>query len=412
MLRAAFLLSTIALFSTYAMAQSDCPSISVNGPAGIVQVGELANYSVAIDLPPEGQLTLHYVWSVSAGTIVRGQGTTVIEVRQPTNESVTVTVEVRGLPQGCPNSATETAAGLMAPEAIRIGVLRSFEAGKYEEQLAGFIEELLANSNNQGYLFIDHKKTATKSDMARKEKIIIDALPSPFDRSRITFVRWEGGSGIAEFWRVPPAASNPLCEECGKVAGVSAQCPTISVAGPAGITMPGDLMYFRAELTGEIPNNVSYHWKIKDGEIIAGQGTLEIRGKYSTSVWYGNVLATITVSGLPEGCSNTASEKLNMTGPEPEPELLGSIRGGKYVINQDLIEQLGNALRQQPNPQLYVIVYSRLAENKFTGLMWRLLKQLSLTKIDHSRFTIVRSDIKDQEAAFWLIRPGVSNPAP
>ncbi|MEO6334906.1 MAG: hypothetical protein ABIO91_07990 [Pyrinomonadaceae bacterium] len=216
MLRVAFALLTISLFSSYAMAQSDCPSFSVNGPAGMVSEGEIATYSVAGGLPPETPLTIQYLWSVSAGTIVRGQGTTAIEVRQP-NELLTVTVEVSGLPQGCPHTASETAPWVSAPDAVKVGVIRSLEKGRYEKEVATFVKELEENPNNQGYIFFDHKEKATKTAMARKEKIMIDALArlwGGFDRSRITIVRWNQGSDIVELWLIPPGAENPTCEEC------------------------------------------------------------------------------------------------------------------------------------------------------------------------------------------------------
>jgi hypothetical protein len=63
-----------------------CPTISVTGPAGIVSPGDVARYTVNVD--DKGQkLNLEYVWSVSAGSIISGQGTPNIEVKQPERES-------------------------------------------------------------------------------------------------------------------------------------------------------------------------------------------------------------------------------------------------------------------------------------------------------------------------------------
>lgn len=59
-----------------------CPELSISGPAGIVQSGETANYSADIDLKGE-KFNIEYVWSVSSGKIIGGQGTRLIEVEQP-----------------------------------------------------------------------------------------------------------------------------------------------------------------------------------------------------------------------------------------------------------------------------------------------------------------------------------------
>ena len=184
MRRVAFVLLTITLFSYYAIAQSDCPSISVTGPAGIVEAGHTGTYSVNISPLAGGQLKLEYLWSTSVGTIVRGQGTKAIEVSQP--NGVTVTVTVTGLPQGCPNIASETASWDPAPDAVKIDVIRSFETGRYENEVAAFAKELEENPDNQGFIFFDHNTKVTKTDMAQKEKIVIDAVSrlwEGFDRS-------------------------------------------------------------------------------------------------------------------------------------------------------------------------------------------------------------------------------------
>ena len=101
----------IFLLASVISAQSDdssvCPNISVQGPAGVIRTGETASYSFQIDIKGL-HLDPQYVWSVSAGQILNGQGTTSIDVRQ-LGEALTVTVKVKGLPSNCPDTASETA---------------------------------------------------------------------------------------------------------------------------------------------------------------------------------------------------------------------------------------------------------------------------------------------------------------
>src|SRR3954454_12815274 len=96
-----------------------CPTISVSGPDGIVMPGDTARYVVNV----KGQAEypgLEYRWTLSDGKIISGQGTAAIDIQQP-NEAVTATVEVIGLPNDCPNVASETVAcTLQAPVPIKL----------------------------------------------------------------------------------------------------------------------------------------------------------------------------------------------------------------------------------------------------------------------------------------------------
>ncbi|MEO5859861.1 MAG: hypothetical protein ABIR33_13035 [Pyrinomonadaceae bacterium] len=85
-----------------------------------------------------------------------------------------------------------------------------------------------------------------------------------------------------------------------------AQCPTIKVRGPAGITNSGDEMTFEAELN-VIGPKLSYSWSVDKGTIIEGQGTREI--SIATDGIAGETItATVEVEGLPNDCKSSASE--------------------------------------------------------------------------------------------------------
>ena len=90
-------------------------------------------------------------------------------------------------------------------------------------------------------------------------------------------------------------------------------CPKIEVIGPAGITQPGDKMTFAvgSKVSGL---GIKYKWTVEDGRIIHGQGTKEITvigDKPNT-----HVNAIVSITGLPEGCRQTASG-LGAVAPAP-----------------------------------------------------------------------------------------------
>lgn len=87
----------------------------------------------------------------------------------------------------------------------------------------------------------------------------------------------------------------------------SAQCPALTVIGPAGVTNPGDEMEFRAEIN-VIGPKVEYSWSVNAGTIVKGQGTARIAVLTDASLAGRSVKATVDVGGLPQNCDRLASE--------------------------------------------------------------------------------------------------------
>src|SRR5256885_15256550 len=84
-----------------------CPTLSIRGPSGPVKPGEIGTYMAHVDTRGLN-ITPSFKWRVIRGTIISGQGTGAIEVRNPTDWTTTVTVEVIGFPLGCPNESSES----------------------------------------------------------------------------------------------------------------------------------------------------------------------------------------------------------------------------------------------------------------------------------------------------------------
>lgn len=102
--------ATLLLFcATKAQSSGACPSISVTGPAGIVEPGRTVHFSVSLE-PEEASRPLGFEWTVSGGAILGRQDTRALEVRPEKyfNKETTATVLVRGLPDGCAGTARES----------------------------------------------------------------------------------------------------------------------------------------------------------------------------------------------------------------------------------------------------------------------------------------------------------------
>jgi hypothetical protein len=195
--------------------EEDCPTIFVSGPAGIPEKGELEVYTVSVD-PVRTAIDSSYRWSISAGEIVSGQGTKQIKVRRG-RDSLTVTVDVLGLPNGCSFSASESSVLDPPPEPVKIGVLHSSDLRNIVQAMSKFAEELNNNPNNQGFIFFSYPPSTLKQAMTSRENRVIASIIERLknrDRSRLTLVRYENGADLVEFWRVPPGAVNPSCSAC------------------------------------------------------------------------------------------------------------------------------------------------------------------------------------------------------
>lgn len=97
----------------------NCPSsILVNAPSTDIVTGKTFQFSANITGLP-ANLSVTYNWSISSGTIVSGQGTSVITV-DPGDEPgyCTSSVEIGGLPAQCRNTASSSVDILKAPEKI------------------------------------------------------------------------------------------------------------------------------------------------------------------------------------------------------------------------------------------------------------------------------------------------------
>ena len=92
---------------------SRCPEITVYGPAGVTAPGEPIRFTASIK--PYDTEKMNLFWKVESlhpteQPIIKGQGTTSIEIqsskRSPFN--IEVTLEVKGVSEGCVSTARET----------------------------------------------------------------------------------------------------------------------------------------------------------------------------------------------------------------------------------------------------------------------------------------------------------------
>ena len=87
-----------------------CPTIKLNSPSEQTPFSEKMEFSVSLMGKFENR-SLEYRWIVSNNVNFNGQGTSSISIpldRNLAEQTITATVEIKGLPEGCKSSFSES----------------------------------------------------------------------------------------------------------------------------------------------------------------------------------------------------------------------------------------------------------------------------------------------------------------
>jgi hypothetical protein len=187
----------------------DCGTLDVSGPSGITTPGDAMTFTATVSGGP----SVTYNWSVSAGSIESGQGTSSIVVRttkEMANSNITATVELGGTDPACHCQTTDSETGGIG-SGPTLNKVDEFGAAKDDEvkpRVDNFYIQL-ANDPNAHGVIINYGTPAQIK--ARKAQIMkaINFLKRPADR--VTFVDGpDRGNGIETvFWIVPQGAESP-----------------------------------------------------------------------------------------------------------------------------------------------------------------------------------------------------------
>jgi hypothetical protein len=188
---------------------SNCPVISVTGPASIPRANEPITFTVNIDEKAR-DLKLEYVWSVDKGEIISGQEAQTITVKLGADLTIYATVEIKGLPEGCPNIFSETGFGDPVPEAVLIEEMlvsgSKIDAAKFDK----LIGALKNDSDTTAYIII-HTAEKTSKKRERKEKQIREYLAEKnVPKERIVIVNGGENKDLIRLWFVPVGARPPI----------------------------------------------------------------------------------------------------------------------------------------------------------------------------------------------------------
>ena len=202
-------LSSIFCFEAFGQ---KCPMVRVILPSKGIFPGDSMLFSISL-IGKFDNSKLEYKWTVSSGEISDGQGTTAIlvETDKKTDGEVTATVEIKGLPEGCQDSFSETWEMIPIPigepldklgkmpwsnERVRLEVL-VYELLQYPPQTKAYLIFSIANDSEKKLVLSRQRKILT---FLEKNKILL---------SRILMKIEKVGYYQTTIWIVPEGAELP-----------------------------------------------------------------------------------------------------------------------------------------------------------------------------------------------------------
>jgi hypothetical protein len=199
------------VISVFAQAEN-AACVKTPGTAGVVEAGTPMKFVVTFSGKTDN-LTLGYEWKVSAGTITSGQGTCSIIVDTTglaNGTNITAEVTVKGLPENCPNTASETRSIMSKPIGETLDRFGKLPDDEVKARMDALFRELANNPTAQGYII----NYGTEKEIATREKQIQKAIVFlKYDANRITITRGDknpNGEGVwTIIWIVPPGAAFP-----------------------------------------------------------------------------------------------------------------------------------------------------------------------------------------------------------
>lgn len=189
----------------------ECASLSVSGPSGITPLEGSMTFTANVSGGTQNSVT--YNWTVSAGTITSGQGTssiTVATTKEMQGQTVTATVDIGGQCNvDCPK--TGSASGeiqVFVPKvAKRLDDLGPMSDDDVKQRLDALSRELAADPTARGYIV----NTGSAKEKAKRNKQFAKAFKFlGIDTSRVTIVDGGGDGPVnSAIWIVPAGADNP-----------------------------------------------------------------------------------------------------------------------------------------------------------------------------------------------------------
>lgn len=197
-------------FSQAADVNPKCPQFDVENEAGLIGPDGITTFTADVDTKGQN-FPLEYIWSLNAGEILSGQNTNSITVKfTDVGSNLTATLEIKGVPEGCPIFDSETIIYCVGPSPILVDEFSINIQRIDKARLDYLFRELAENPNDQGYILEQFSRKTARGNWRQKLRKINDYIKiRGMDASRITIVHSFADENKTKIWRIPPGANNP-----------------------------------------------------------------------------------------------------------------------------------------------------------------------------------------------------------
>jgi len=192
--------------------QKGCPEVRVSCPDP-VQEGEPMTFT-ALVTGGDPKVTPMYTWSVSAGTITSGQGTSSITVDTHGlgRQSITATVQVGGYDPQCATTASCTTSVNPSAAPRMFDSFRGISSDEEHRRLDRFATALRAEPATQGFIIAYGGRCSSRGEGQRRADRSKNYLVNTRNVDAQRLVNTNGGLRECvetELWIVPEGASSP-----------------------------------------------------------------------------------------------------------------------------------------------------------------------------------------------------------
>ncbi len=162
------------------------------------------------------KFNLEYKWTVSGGEIIEGQETLIVRALQDeSGKSLTLTLNVIGLPQGCENTSSESVFICIGFTPELIGEFSTVAPRIDKAKLDYFAIRLQNNPSAIVYIIEKFEKKTSLNTIKQKNQKIIDYLTAKgIEKDRIVLLNTSADENLTQFISVPAGTPPPTCDDC------------------------------------------------------------------------------------------------------------------------------------------------------------------------------------------------------
>jgi hypothetical protein len=209
-IRHIFALFIVLAAGAVAVLAQDCPKVMTTSASEPVKSVTPLTFTSTVS-GGDPNVTPTYNWTISAGTITSGQGTSVIIVDTTGVEgSITATVDVGGFDGGCSTASSSTSDVEKPKESRKFAELVKPSTEEQNLRVEDFLMELGTDPSSTGYVFAYASKDSPTAAKQFLKTAQAKAATIGFDLSRLMLK--EGGLKSAfgvEMWIVPEGLPAP-----------------------------------------------------------------------------------------------------------------------------------------------------------------------------------------------------------